>query len=37
MIAARNYDAMLVFTSTGQSPWPPLHVALLAGVPVRVG
>jgi ADP-heptose:LPS heptosyltransferase len=37
VIAARGYDAVLAFTSPTQSPWPPLHVALLAGVPVRVG
>lgn len=37
MLAARGYDAVVAFTSASQSPWPPLHVALLAGVGVRVG
>lgn len=37
MLAARGYDAAVAFTSATQSPWPPLHVALLAGVGVRVG
>ncbi|HEX2299750.1 MAG TPA: glycosyltransferase family 9 protein, partial [Pseudonocardiaceae bacterium] len=37
MLAARGYDAVVAFTSATQSPWPPLHVALLAGVGVRVG
>lgn len=33
----RGYDAVVVFTSFAQSPWPMGHVAYLAGVPVRVG
>jgi ADP-heptose:LPS heptosyltransferase len=35
-IAAGSYDAMLVFTSFSQSPWPAAHLGLLAGVPIRV-
>jgi ADP-heptose:LPS heptosyltransferase len=31
----RAYDAMLVFTSHSQSPWPVAHVGLLAGIGVR--
>jgi ADP-heptose:LPS heptosyltransferase len=31
------YDAVVVFTSFSQSPWPPAYAAYLAGVPVRVG
>jgi len=34
-VAAGGYDAMLVFTSPTQSPWPAAHVGLLAGIPVR--
>lgn len=36
-IRARSYDAVVIFTSFSQSPWPPASVAYLAGVPVRVG
>ncbi|GGM36626.1 glycosyl transferase [Longimycelium tulufanense] len=35
MVATRDYDAMLVFTSARQSPWPAAHVGLLAGVGIR--
>ncbi len=35
-IAAGSYDAMLVFTSFSQSPWPAAHLGMLAGVPTRV-
>ncbi|MCP2257696.1 ADP-heptose:LPS heptosyltransferase [Streptoalloteichus tenebrarius] len=35
MVAARDYDAMLVFTSARQSPWPAAHVGMLAGIGVR--
>ena len=31
-----RYDAMLVFTSFSQSPWPAAHLGLLAGIPTRV-
>ncbi|HEV2778908.1 MAG TPA: glycosyltransferase family 9 protein [Actinophytocola sp.] len=34
-VAAGEYDAMLVFTSPTQSPWPAAHVGMLAGIPVR--
>ena len=33
----RGYDAVVVFTSFAQSPWPMAYAAYLAGVPVRVG
>lgn len=33
----RGYDAVVVFTSFSQSPWPMAYAATLAGVPVRVG
>ncbi len=33
----RGYDAVVVFTSFAQSPWPVAYAAYLAGVPVRVG
>ncbi len=33
----RGYDAVVVFTSFAQSPWPVASAAYLAGVPVRVG
>ncbi len=33
----RGYDAVVVFTSFAQSPWPAAYAAYLAGVPVRVG
>ncbi|SHF29471.1 glycosyltransferase family 9 protein [Streptoalloteichus hindustanus] len=35
MVAARDYDAMVVFTSARQSPWPAAHVGMLAGIGVR--
>jgi ADP-heptose:LPS heptosyltransferase len=31
-VRAGNYDAMIVFTSHGQSPWPAAHVGMLAGI-----
>jgi ADP-heptose:LPS heptosyltransferase len=34
-IRAGRYDAMLVFTSPTQSPWPAAHAGLLAGIPIR--
>jgi ADP-heptose:LPS heptosyltransferase len=33
----RGYDAVVVFTSFAQSPWPVAYAAYLAGVPVRAG
>lgn len=33
----RGYDAVVVFTSFAQSPWPAGYLAYLAEVPVRVG
>lgn len=36
LMADRHYDAMVVFTSATQSPWPAAHAAMLAGVDVRV-
>jgi ADP-heptose:LPS heptosyltransferase len=35
-ITAGRYDAMLVFTSFSQSPWPVAHLGLLAGIGTRV-
>lgn len=35
-VTAGRYDAMLVFTSFSQSPWPAAHLGLLAGVGTRV-
>jgi ADP-heptose:LPS heptosyltransferase len=34
-IRAGRYDALLVFTSPTQSPWPAAYAGLLAGIPVR--
>lgn len=34
-IWSRDYDAMIVFTSHSQSPWPVAHVGMLAGIGVR--
>lgn len=34
-IRAGRYDAMLVFTSPTQTPWPAAYVGLLAGIPIR--
>lgn len=31
-----RYDVMIVFTSFSQSPWPALHLGLLAGIGTRV-
>lgn len=36
-LRAAAYDAVVVFTSFSQSPWPPAYAAYLAGVPARVG
>jgi ADP-heptose:LPS heptosyltransferase len=36
-LRARDYDAMVVFTSHSQSPWVAAHVGMLAGIPVRAG
>ncbi|RZS91531.1 ADP-heptose:LPS heptosyltransferase [Motilibacter rhizosphaerae] len=36
-VRAGAYDAAVLFTSFSQSPWPPAYVALLAGIPVRLG
>jgi ADP-heptose:LPS heptosyltransferase len=36
LLADCGYDAMVVFTSATQSPWPAAHAAMLAGVGVRV-
>ncbi|CAJ62572.1 MULTISPECIES: glycosyltransferase family 9 protein [Frankia] len=36
-LAARRYDAAVIFTSFSQSPWPAAFVCALAGIPVRVG
>jgi ADP-heptose:LPS heptosyltransferase len=34
-VRAGNYDAMIVFTSHSQSPWPAAHVGMLAGIGLR--
>lgn len=34
-VRAGNYDAMLVFTSHSQSPWPAAHIGMLAGIRLR--
>ncbi|MDQ3978699.1 MAG: glycosyltransferase family 9 protein [Actinomycetota bacterium] len=36
-IAARHFDAALIFTSFSQSPWPPAYACYLAGIPLRAG
>lgn len=36
-IAARRYDAAIIFTSFSQTPWPPAYATYLAGIPVRAG
>jgi ADP-heptose:LPS heptosyltransferase len=36
-LRAGRYDAMLVFTSFSQSPWPAAYAGYLAGIPVRAG
>lgn len=36
LLADRGYDAVVVFTSPTQSPWPAAQVAMLAGIEVRV-
>lgn len=36
-LAEHGFDAAFIFTGFGQSPYPPAHVAYLAGIPVRVG
>lgn len=35
-IAAPRYDAILIFASFAQTPWPAAYVAYLAGIPVRI-
>lgn len=35
-IAARSFDAAVIFTSFTQSPYPPAYVCYLAGVPLRI-
>lgn len=35
-LAEHGFDAAFIFTSFGQSPYPPAYVAYLAGIPVRV-
>jgi ADP-heptose:LPS heptosyltransferase len=37
MLAARGFDAALIFTSFSQTPHVPGYVCLLAGIPLRVG
>jgi ADP-heptose:LPS heptosyltransferase len=34
-VRAGSYDAMVVFTSPSQSPWPVAHVGMLAGIGLR--
>jgi ADP-heptose:LPS heptosyltransferase len=34
-LAARSFDAAVVFTSFSQSPWPPAYACYLAGIPLR--
>jgi ADP-heptose:LPS heptosyltransferase len=34
-LRAGSYDAMVVFTSHSQSPWPAAHVGMLAGIGLR--
>lgn len=34
-LRGREYDAMIVFTSHSQSPWPVAHVGMLAGIGIR--
>lgn len=36
-LAARSYQAAVVFTSFSQSPWPAAYACALAGIPVRAG
>jgi ADP-heptose:LPS heptosyltransferase len=36
-LAARRFDAALIFTSFSQSPHPPGYVCYLAGIPLRAG
>jgi len=37
LLAERNFDAALIFTSFSQSPHSPAYVCYLAGIPLRVG
>ncbi|MFN8472462.1 MAG: glycosyltransferase family 9 protein [Anaerolineae bacterium] len=37
MLAARRFDAALIFTSFSQTPHAPGYVAYLAGIPLRAG
>src|SRR3954451_21272045 len=36
-LEGRGYDAVLIFSSFSQTPFPMAYAALLAGVPVRAG
>lgn len=36
-LRARRFDAVLIFTSFSQSPWPLAYLSYLAAIPVRVG
>lgn len=36
-LAEHDFDAAFIFTSFAQSPYPPAHVAYLAGIPLRIG
>src|SRR4051794_36505709 len=36
-LAARDFDAVLIFTSFSQTPWAPAYAAYLAGIPIRAG
>lgn len=36
-LQARQFEAMFIFTSFSQSPYPPAFVAYGAGIPIRVG
>ncbi|MGZ3585577.1 MAG: glycosyltransferase family 9 protein, partial [Ktedonobacterales bacterium] len=36
-LAARNFDAALIFTSFSQTPHVPGYVCYLAGIPLRAG
>ena len=37
LLAERNFDAALIFTSFSQSPHSPAYVCYLAGIPLRAG
>lgn len=36
-LARRSFNAVLIFTSFSQSPFPPAYACYLAGIPVRIG